>query len=363
MYRYSEINNMHVELSSNCQASCPMCARNQHGGLENPLIKVKDIDVELFKQSIPPSLVSNLAGLTLCGNFGDPLLNNDLIPIVEYLGKANPNIQIDLHTNGSLRNKAWWVQLAQTLTPNSRVHFALDGLADTHALYRVGTDFDKILDNAKTFIAAGGKARWVYITFKHNEHQIEEAKQMAKDLGFESFFEKQTSRFIGDPYFEVLDKKGKVTHKLEGPTEQKLIFIDKKTVDNYKEIFKSATIECDVAKTKSIYVDALGYLWPCCFVGAVPYLYTEPGQIVHGFQQDSRDMFFKLVDKFGGMEQFNLRNRSIEEIVNSNEWQTIWTDSFTNNPLRVCTRTCGKFSTPTLSQSRDQFLNLKEFNE
>jgi len=363
MYSYSQINNMHIELSSNCQASCPMCARNHHGGIENPLIKVQDVDLEFFKKSIPPSLVERLYGITLCGNFGDPLLNNDLIPIAQYLCDTNPNIQLDIHTNGSLRNKIWWEKLASVLTARSRVHFALDGLADTHSLYRVGTDWNKIIENAKAFIDAGGNARWVYITFKHNEHQITAAKELAKSMGFESFYEKQTSRFIGDPYFEVMDKSRNVTHRLENPSEQKLIFIDKKTVENYKELFKSAKIECEVANNKSIYVDALGYLWPCCFVGAVPYLYTEPTQIVHGFQQDSREMFFELIEKFGGMEQFNLRNRSIEEIVNSKEWQTIWTDSFTDNPLRVCTRTCGKFPTPVLSQSRDQFLDLKEFNE
>jgi MoaA/NifB/PqqE/SkfB family radical SAM enzyme len=340
-----------------------MCARNYHGGLENPLLKVTDIDESAFKQMVPPELISRISGITFCGNFGDPLLNKDLLPIVQYIVEANPNIQIDLHTNGSLRNKDWWTQLAKSLNSQSKVHFALDGLADTHHLYRIGTDWHKIIENAKTFINAGGKARWVYITFKHNEHQLESAKQMAKELGFESFFEKQTARFIGDPYFEVLDKTGSASYRLENPTEQKLIFIDKKTVQNYKEIFKESTIECDVANTKSIYVDSQGYVWPCCFVGAVQYLYTKPDQIVHSFQEESRQMFFDLVNKFGGIEKFNLRNRTMEAIVNSNEWQTIWTESFKNNPLRVCTRTCGKFSTPVLSQSRDQFLNLKEFDE
>jgi hypothetical protein len=104
-------------------------------------------------------------------------------------------------------------------------------------------------------------------------------------------------------------------------------------------------------------------LWPCCFVGAVPYLYAQPGQMVYDFQADSKATLNTLLDKFGGMEQFNLRNRTIEEIVNSDAWQTAWNDSFKNNPLRVCTRTCGKFPNPTLSQWRDQFLDLKEFNE
>ena len=32
--------------------------------------------------------------------------------------------------------------------------------------YRIRTDFDKIMENAKTYINAGGIAEWKYIIFK-----------------------------------------------------------------------------------------------------------------------------------------------------------------------------------------------------
>ena len=363
MYAYHEIRNIHFELSSNCQASCPMCARNHHGGIENPLVKVSDIDHLLFKQIISEQTISQLTSITLCGNLGDPLLNNDLILIVEYIVQSNPKCRIDIHTNGSLRNTRWWEQLAHALPDNSLVQFGIDGLEDTHALYRVGTDFNMIIKNASAFIKAGGKARWNFITFKHNEHQLEQARELSKELGFESFQEKQTSRFIGKEYFEVYDKQGNITHKLEQPGEQKLIFIDRKTVENYKEVFKTAIIDCEVERTKSIYVDAQGYLWPCCFVGAVPYIHTKPEQLVHNYQQDSFTTFQQVMARFGGMQYFNLRNHSIQEIIDSEAWQTVWDETFKDNSLRVCTRTCGKFPTPTVSQCRDQFLELEEFNE
>lgn len=363
MYKFSELKSLHLEISSNCQAKCPMCARNYHGGLDNPLLQINDIDLDSFKVMFPLSVLTQIHSVSMCGNFGDPILNQDLIPIIKYITYSNPDISMDVHTNGGARNLKWWKELATSMPKKHLVHFALDGLEDTHSLYRIGTDWTKIIDNAKEFISAGGNAQWVFITFKHNEHQLNDCKQLAKELGFTSFFEKQTSRFIGNPYFEVLDKFGNVTHRLEQPSEQKLIFIDKKTVESYKEIFKAATIDCHVAKTKDVYIDASGYVWPCCYIGAVPYIYTHPSQLVHSFQEDSRAMFFDLVDKFGGMEQFNLRKRSLQEIIDSNEWQTLWNDSFVNNPLRVCTRTCGKFPEPTISQSKDQFLKLDIFNE
>jgi MoaA/NifB/PqqE/SkfB family radical SAM enzyme len=361
MYKYNQIGAVHFELSSNCQASCPMCARNHHGGQENPLLKVKDINLEQFKSIAPELFLKQLHTITMCGNFGDPLLNNDLIPIIDYIVAANPKVRIDVHTNGSLRSKTWWTKLAKAMPSNHLVQFGIDGLADTHALYRIGTDFNKIIENAKTFIAAGGLARWNFITFRHNEHQLETARQLAKDLGFESFYEKQTSRFIGNPWFDAVDKNGAVTHRLENPTEQKLVFIDRKTVENYREVIKTAKISCEVEELKSVYVDALGYLYPCCFVGATPYLHSQPDQLVHDYRQDSQASLTTVLDKFGGLEQFNLRNRTIQEIVDSKEWQTIWDESFKDNTLHVCARTCGKFPEPVISQCRDQFLDLENF--
>ena len=361
MYKFNEVAAIHVELSSNCQASCPMCARNHHGGQENPLLPVSDITLELFKQICPPSVLVRLQVITMCGNFGDPIVNKDLFDIIDYIAKSNPVIRLDLHTNGSARTTQWWEKLVSIMPENHLVQFGIDGLEDTHALYRIGTSFNKIIENAKAFIGAGGKARWNFITFKHNEHQLETARQMAKDLGFEGFYEKQTSRFIGVPYFEAIDREGNVTHKLEQPKEQKIVFIDRKTVENYKEIIKTAKIECEVEQTKSVYIDALGYLWPCCFVGAVPYIYAKPEQLVYNYQQDSYASLQKVLERFGGLEQFNLRNRSIKEIIDSDEWQTVWDDVFANNDLMVCARVCGKFPEKIISQCRDQFLELENF--
>lgn len=340
-----------------------MCSRNYHGGMPNPLLKEMDWSLEFAKSILSTEVLSQISSITLCGNFGDPILNLDLIPIIDHIINKNNNVYIGLHTNGSARKKTWWQELAKSLPQNHLVNFAIDGLEDTHSLYRIGTDFNKIIENAKEFIKYGGKARWIFITFKHNEHQLEEAKKLSYELGFESFQEKQTSRFIGKPYFEVYDRTGNVTHKLEQPTEQKLLFIDRKTVENYKEIFKTATITCEVEKTKSIYVDAQGFLWPCCFVGGVPYKYTKPDQMVHTFQQDSFGTFQNVLKQFGGVEQFNLRNRTIKEIINSHEWQTVWDRTFEENSLRICTRTCGKFPEVSISQTQDQFLNLEVFNK
>lgn len=362
MYKFSEITKVHLELSSLCQASCPMCARNDHGGLPNPNIVEKNIDLEFYKQIMTP-ILPQLEGITFCGNFGDPIMNNDLIPIIKYTVEQNPNVGLYIHTNASARSVKWWKEFAQALPKTHLVFFGIDGLADTHSLYRVGTDFDMIIRNAKAFIAEGGKARWNFITFKHNEHQLEQCRTMANELGFESFHEKQTTRFIASNEFEVFDRNGKLTHTLSPPGEQKIAFIDRKTVENYKELIKNATISCQVEKDRDIFIDSQGYLWPCCFLASVPYQHSTPEKLVYKFMNDSNTSLMEALDEFGGLPGLDLHTHTMEEIVDGHTWQTMWNTRFEDKSILMCARVCGKFPEVEISQCRDQFLELTEFDE
>jgi MoaA/NifB/PqqE/SkfB family radical SAM enzyme len=338
-----------------------MCARNYHGGMPNPLLPEKNLSLDFFKRIHPPEFLSRLESMSFCGNYGDPIMNNDLLDMVKYVKEHNTTLHMDIHTNASARNTAWWKELATALPANHILHFGIDGLEDTHHLYRVGTDFNKIIKNAQAFIGAGGRARWNFITFRHNEHQLSEAKSLSKELGFESFHEKQTARFIGSEVFHAVDKNNNFSHTLLPPTERKIEFIDRKTVENYKAAINSCTINCEVEDTKSVFIDAQGHLWPCCFIAAVPYHYSQPGRLAWEFVQDSKQSLMDKITLFGGLDNLSLATRSIQEIVDSDAWQTIWDKSFEDKSMPICARVCGKFPETPMSQCRDQFLELDQF--
>ena len=363
MYKYHELRALHIEVSSLCQAKCPMCARNHHGGLVNPNLIEKNMDLSFYKNAVTPEFIKQIGSISMCGNFGDPILNKNLIPILEYTKKENKYINIQIHTNGSARSVSWWKNLAEALPENHLVLFGIDGFEDTHSLYRIGTDYNTIIRNAKAFIKAGGKARWNFITFKHNEHQLEKAREYARELGFESFQEKQTSRFIGTKQFDVYDNNGDTVYTLLPPSTKKIAFIDRKTVENYKEVIKASTITCQVEQQKSVYIDALGHLWPCCFLGSVPYQYSTPNKLVFDFMNESTASLNKTIELMGGMQQLDLRHNSIESIVDSEQWQTVWNQGFENKSILMCARVCGKVPNVEISQCRDQFLDLEEFDE
>lgn len=359
MFDFSELKKIHVELTSMCQASCPMCARNYHGGLPNNNLPIDEITFDQFQTIFTAEVLTQIEEIYFCGNYGDPIMSNHLLDIVNYCNETNPNINLGIHTNGSARTISWWQQLAACLPEKHCVHFALDGLEDTHHLYRIGTNYNKIIENAKAFISSGGTAEWVFLSFKHNEHQVEQARKTAINLGFAKFVHKQTIRFVGQPWFDVVDKQGVVQYKLEPTSYDKITFIKPEVVKEYKKLVEAAEIDCKVKKQKSLYVDAFKTIWPCCWIGAIPYIYSNPNSISHEYQSDTIESVNKLVSDLGGLESINLLNHSIRDVLTSIKWQEIWERYWAEKKLPTCAKVCGQFPDKVFSQPEDQFLNVQ----
>jgi MoaA/NifB/PqqE/SkfB family radical SAM enzyme len=338
-----------------------MCARNYHSGIKNTNLPLGEISLEEFKKIVDQEVLEQIEYIYFCGNYGDPIISNDLIEIVDYCKIINPNINIGIHTNGSARTTDWWKKLALTLPKNHCVHFALDGLEDTHHLYRVGTDFNKIIENAKSFIEAGGRAEWVFLSFKHNEHQITEAKMLAKELGFEKFNHKATSRFLEKPWLDVLDEQGNSLYKLEPPSEHKITFVSPEIIKSYKKVTETAVIKCKIQKDKSLYIDAFKNLWPCCWLGALPYIYSRPSDLVHQYQTDQKNIINQLIESIGGYESIDLNQHSIKDILENLEWTEVWKHYWDNNMLATCAKTCGEFPQKIITQYEDQFIQTEKF--
>jgi hypothetical protein len=242
------------------------------------------------------------------------------------------------------------------------VIFGIDGLEDTHSIYRIGTDFNQILKNAKIFIESGGTAEWVFIKFKHNEHQVEEAKKLADALGFKRFSVKNSSRFLTDDRFPVLKSDGSVDYYLEPPTENKIVFVTKDLVNKIDQWLDDVEIDCYVLKNKELYIDAHKMLWPCCFVASTPYNHNESDSIIFDLKNRALEEFNGLVNDLGGAEKLNLLEYSLQEIIGSPEWQSIWQEKWKNKQLLVCAKTCGKSKITNFSKPSEQIverLNLK----
>lgn len=265
MIQFSEIRVVHLELSSLCNAVCPLCPRNYYGYPHNSGYTEKNLTLEEIKIIFKPDFLSQLKRIWINGNFGDAVMNPDTPDIVKYFRDHNPTTIIEISTNGSARNSAFWKALAKQKV---NVLFCIDGLEDTHYLYRQNTVWSNIIKNAKTFIDAGGIAVWKMIRFDHNKHQIDECKQLAKSLGFNRFDLVDCGRDTGP----VFNNQGQLTHILgnyTGKTDLQQMLL-KKTTDLVlpEDIgLPKNTITCSAKTNKSIYISSEGNVSPCCWVG------------------------------------------------------------------------------------------------
>lgn len=342
-----EIEQIHIELTDKCQASCPQCLRNHFGGADREFIQNVEITLAQFQQWFPPEFLKGLKNFYACGSLGDPAIARDCLEIFDYIRSHNSECRLAIHTNGSLKSINWWKRLAKVLGDNGTVVFAIDGFADTHKIYRRGTDWDKIINNAKAFISAGGKARADCLIFQHNEHQIDELKTFLLDIGFVEVNLKPTHRFYGDSGFPVQDRQGVYEYTIHPPVtgkwKEKMLSPNiNKLVEykNFKNMLDNATIDPKCAREKEIYIDARGQVFPCCWTASV---IAPDIDVVDSNMRIMRDRLNESTQNLiDDLKIPTLHGSNIIEILNNINWKDKLPDHWNQKKSFVCVKNCAK---------------------
>ena len=232
---------LHLEPTDVCQAACPLCAREVNPEFNKRL--QHHLTISQIQKHFSNHVISNLNKMFMCGVYGDPAAAKHTLDIYRWFRQLNPNITLGMNTNGAIQNTFWWHELGRMFDqPRDYVVFSIDGLEDTNATYRRGVDWRKLMANAQAYIEAGGFAHWDMLVYRHNQHQVEECEQVARDMGFKWFRAKVSSRELANS-------------NLQTPTGWQL------------PIVARGPINCHALKEKSAYIDAQGRLSPCCWLG------------------------------------------------------------------------------------------------
>lgn len=344
----NEIRYLQIDHNSTCNLRCPQCARN-HEGETHPELPLLELSRDAYKKFL--SVTPNIETVMWCGNYGEVIVSNTFFDCLKYVVE-NTRAKLIITTNASARDEDWWREVAQLLKGRGKVNFSIDGLEDTNHIYRVNANWDKIIKNAQAFIDAGGNARWDYLVFGHNEHQVDDAVNIAKTMGFNQFQIKLTNRFVNDEQYKnnrqadenqnvktrrseyILGMPKNENYQGTGKTQNEEIIEKYGSWNNY---VNTTPINCKWKPNGQIFLDFEERIWPCTWTASGYHHYGDNTQ-KHQAQ--------KLFQKYGN--NFNsLKHYSLPEILNNDYFGKQFCDSWQGTiddevpKLFACGRTCG----------------------
>jgi radical SAM protein with 4Fe4S-binding SPASM domain len=187
------------EPTTSCNLRCPECP----SGLRAFTRPIGMLKRDFFRETID-QLHRELLYLVFYFQ-GEPYLNPDFLDMVKYASEKK--IYTATSTNAHFLNDA---NAKRTIEAGlDRLIISIDGTTqETYQQYRVGGNLNKVLEGARNIVKwkkeLKSKTPFVIFQFlvvKHNEHQIEDVKKLAKEIGVDDVWFKtaQVYDYVNDP--------------------------------------------------------------------------------------------------------------------------------------------------------------------
>ena len=307
-----QVKSFNMEITNRCVLGCPQCART---GNDWVAANLTDLPLDVLRRLFPRDRQRHFEGIkvNLCGTYGDCIYHRRFHDVLAYLKEVG--VRVAVETNGSHRKPGWWERTCDLLGPEDMITFSVDGLEDTNHIYRVNARWTDIVE-AMRYCASRVTVDWKFIVFSHNEHQLDDARRLATEIGVRRITFKKSGRFLADDpsapsnedYIGVVTRNRRRIERLlaEG--------VDAERFDEEVVIAPKCRYGKDLAVT------AFGHFYPCS-----PAEPEEPS----GWFHDNR-------------EHFDLRAFTVEEILASEKWrelERLWQRAST--APKVCQAYCG----------------------
>jgi MoaA/NifB/PqqE/SkfB family radical SAM enzyme len=366
MFDYNTIQEYQFEITTYCNAACPQCPRNIQGSNINPYMPLVHLDRFMIDSAFTIEHCQTLRQIFFCGSYGDPIMHPDFLEILQDFRSKNPTLWLYIHTNGGVHDKSYWAQIAKIMNGYGQIDFGFDGLEDTLHLYRRNVKYDVAMRNARAYIDAGGRAQWNFIVFRHNEHQVEQARLLSKEYGFYNFLPRKTGRFYDHtnecsyPNWPVLDRNQNIEYYLEepksdewrNPSVQKINLL-KKMHGGFKHYLNQTKITCDALLGNKVTITAEGLVLPCNFfehnLYDARFVNTQymPGANKAHFH-NGQNQVQELIGRYKNELDINLNK--LEKVFESNFWNELISRWTGNEKLMECAMTCGEKFTKVWDQ-------------
>lgn len=368
MFDYQKISEYQIEITSYCNAACPQCPRNINGHGINPVMPLQHLSRAVIDCAFPAELLARVRQIFFCGSYGDPIMHPEFLDILRDFRSKHPTVWLYVHTNGGVHDPEYWQEIAKIFNGYGQIDFGIDGLKDTLGVYRRNVDYNRVINNAQAYISAGGRAQWNFIIFRHNEHQVKTAEQLAKDMGFFNFLPRKTGRFFNHRTLEEQDhwpiESRKGCGKLEPPVNpeyrnRSMMFLPKlkKEFANIRDYFNTTPIRCDALENNKVAINVEGLVLPCNFFNHNLYdLRFRDPEILPGSHElsnvDDENQVRKFLESYG-LDNLNIHNNTLETIFANPMWADLvssWNQDLDRGRLFECAMTCGSKLTKVWDQ-------------
>lgn len=240
-----QIKGFHIETTNMCTLKCPRCSRTEFIEQFPNRWTNKNLNLEHLKSFLDIDLNNKL--IYICGTYGDAIYYNRLFDMIGYFKGSGAHIS--LATNGSYKSVEWWKELNRLLDDRDQVVFGIDGLPDTFTQYRINADWTSIAAGIKILKEGPVNLVWQFIPFAFNENDVNSARTLSQELGFDNFIVLHSERWdINDPL--------KPTQNVD-PINQSKIYWKNNVVSEVNPVCKKLNDQH--------YISADGYYTPCCY--------------------------------------------------------------------------------------------------
>lgn len=370
MFDYSSINEYQIEITSYCNAACPQCPRNLLGTGINPYMPLQHLSPAVIAAAFDQELCERLHQIFFCGSYGDPIMHPGFLDILRDFRAKNPRLWLYMHTNGGVHHEDYWQEIANIMDGHGQIDFGIDGLADTLHVYRRNVEFDRVMANAKAFIKAGGRAQWNFIVFRHNEHQVQQARQLSEQLGFTSFLPRRTGRFFHHGQEQEI-KRWPVHDR---GSQQPVYWLEpasdpewrnaslrrlpqlKQTYPDLEHYFDNTAIRCDALMGRKVAINAEGLVLPCNFFNHNLYdarFHTAALPGSHRLHCQHGKNQVRTFLELHGLANLDIHQRSLREVFDCTMWSELvhsWSVTRSQGRLFECAMTCGQDFTKVWDQ-------------
>ena len=353
MWNPNENLKLFLDISTYCNAGCPQCHRTDVYGLG----KAKDLplvqwSLEEFKTAFPEEECINVSYWDICGTWGDPLMNKDILKIVNYITE-NSNGLIGINTNGSMRDEDFFWELGMLGGKQLQVVFAVDGIdQEMHQHYRRKTELSKVLKHMNVLGRETlSEAKSQTILFKHNDNYKTEIMNLCYKFG------------SVDHSFVISDRFGSASwtnHHHKSEQNKINYFVD----ENGKEQFfepadpdklkgksiplgkynsfndQEEDIHCRWANSNKVLINPDGQVVPCCYTGNAFYMNKK-------LFTDKKDEETVMIEYLDNPEPYNIFNHKLSDILKTPWFKDRLKQSFKDKVSSVCSKNCSKRSNVT----------------